>query len=79
MVGYVSGLGTDLRVREILISRFGDRSEKEKKGKKIFSGTERERERRIKKLIYKTTIMVYIYVVTAVIMYFYISLHGLVG
>ena len=77
MVGYVFGLGTDLRVREILISRFGDRSEKEKEGKKTFFGTERERERRIKKLICKTTIIVYIYVVTVVIMYFYISLHGL--
>ena len=44
MVGYVSRLGIDLRAREILISRFGDRLEKEKEGKKKF-GTERERER----------------------------------
>ena len=45
MVGYVFGLGTDLRVREILISRFGDRLEKEKEGEKKKFGTERERER----------------------------------
>ena len=46
MVGYVFGLGTDLRVREILISRFGDRSKKEKEGKKnIFWNQEREREK----------------------------------
>ena len=45
MVGYVFGLGTDLRVREILISRFGDRSEKEKEGKKKHFLEPRERER----------------------------------
>ena len=45
MVGYVSRLGIDLRAREILISRFGDRLEKEKEGKKkILELRERERE-----------------------------------
>lgn len=48
MVGYVSRLGIDLRAREILISRFGDRLEKEKEGKKKNLEL-RERERETKK------------------------------
>ena len=50
MVGYVSRLGIDLRAREILISRFGDRLEKEKEGKKKFWNWERERQKQRKEL-----------------------------
>lgn len=81
MVGYISRLGIDLRAREILISRFGDRLEKEKEGKKKFWNWETEREKQRKefkkKLIYKTTIIVYIYMAIVVTMYFYTNLHGL--